>query len=392
MKIKVRFANPQKQYQDHRDEFINSFDSVLSKGDVVMRKDLEEFENKIANFVKVKYAIGVNSGTSAIYLGLRAAGVKEKDEVITVAHTFIASISTSYLLSANPVLVDIGEDFNIDKRIIEKAITPKTKVILPVHLNGRLCDMEVIEDISKRKGLPIVEDAAQSLGGKFTMKNGEVKMAGSFGLAGCFSLYFAKGLGGWGNNGILTTNDTEVMEKVRLMRYNGEDREKRHFYYHSHNLLMDNLQAALLNVKFKYFPEWLKRRREIAKMYDKGLSNVSEIKVPFFGDNRFFDVYTNYVIRAERREELKKYLEEQGVETLVSWPSPTYREPVFTDKKFSEGFPFPRLVSLKGESKELPETERACREVLSLPMYPELKNEEVKYTIEKIKEFYKKND
>lgn len=389
MAHKIPFANPQKQYQDHRDEFIKVFDDVLTRGDIVMRGDLKKFEEDFAKFVGVKYAIGVNSGTSAIYLAMRGSGIKPGDEVITVAHTFIASISIPYMLNAQPVLIDVQKDFNMDPSLIEKALTKKTTAIEPVHLNGRLCDMEVILDIAQRKGLLVIEDAAQALGAKMQMADGNWRMAGSFGNASCFSLYWAKVLGGWGNNGMVTTDDPEIADKARFMRYNGEDRESRHFNYHSHNLIMDNLHAAILNVKLKYFPSWLLRRRELAERYQKGLFGVKQIILPVFDDARFYDVYTNYVIRAERRDELKKYLDEnQLFETIISWPNPTYKEAVFIDPKYNQEFGLPRLVSKDGETKELPETEKICKEVLSLPMYPELENSQVDYVIKCIKDFY----
>src|SRR3990167_5020851 len=178
---KVRFVNPQKQYQDHKEEFMAAFDDVLSRGAIVMQKDLAELEEKFAEFCGTKYAIGVNSGTSAVYLGLRAAGVKPGDEVLTVAHTFIASISCVYLAGATPVLLDVGQDFNMDVKLIEKALTPKTTAIEPVHLNGRLCNMEAIMDIAKRKGLLVIEDAAQALGASLRLSDGTIKRAGSFG-------------------------------------------------------------------------------------------------------------------------------------------------------------------------------------------------------------------
>src|SRR3989344_4884848 len=174
MVYKVRFANPQKQYADHREEFIKAFDETLTRGDIVMRADLKKLEDDFAAFCGVKYAVGVNSGTSAIYLGLRASGVKEGDEVITVAHTFIASISVPYLLGAKPVLIDVGPDFNMDPKLIEKALTPKTTAVEPVHLNGRLCDMEIIMDIAKRKGLIVVEASAQAVGASMKMSDGSV--------------------------------------------------------------------------------------------------------------------------------------------------------------------------------------------------------------------------
>ncbi len=372
MAYRVRFANPQQQYQDHRDEFIAAFDDVLSRGDIVLRKDLAQFEESFAQFVGTRYAIGVNSGTSAIWLGMRAAGIGAGDEVITVAHTFIASISIPYLLGAKPVLIDVGKDFNINPALIEQALTKRTKAIEPVHLNGRCCDMEPILDIAKRKGLLVIEDAAQALGAGLQLHDGTWKKAGSFGAAGAFSLYWAKTLGGFGNNGVVTTDDPEVAEKVRLMRYNGEDRETRHFKYHSHNLIMDNLHAALLNVKFKYFPSWLERRRAIAERYRQGLSGFPELALPHFDHPRFHDTYTNYVVRTPRRDELKAHLEREGVETIISWPVPTYREELLLPNDI-----------------HLPETERICTEVLSLPMYPELTDEQVDLVIAAVTKFYR---
>ncbi len=383
MDYKVRFVNPQKQYADHRDEFIKAFDETLSRGAIVNREELWKFEEDFAKFCGAKYAVGVNSGTSALDIAFQAAGIGEGDEVITVAHTFIASISTINLAGAKPVLVDVREDFNMDPKLIEKALTPKTKAIEPVHLNGHLCDMEMILDVAKRKGLIVIEDAAQALGATLKMADGSIKKAGTFGLVGCFSLYWAKALGGWGDNGMAITNDEKTARKLKLMRYNGENREDRHFYYHGHNLLMDNVHAALLQVKLKYLEGWLERRRQIAKRYHEGLNGIPQVKTPNFPDERFTDTYTNYVIRAERRDELKKHLEEQGVETLISWPTPTYKEPLFDEEK-------PHLVSAESDNaQELPGTEKICREVLSLPMYPELTDDEANYVIEAVKGFYK---
>ena len=382
MEYKVRFANPAKQYADHRDEFIKAFDDTLSRGAIVNKEELWKFEEDFAKFVGVKYGIGVNSGTSALDVVLQAGGIGRSDEVITVGHTFIASISSIYLAGATPVLVDVGVDFNMDVRLLEKAITPKTKAIMPVHLNGRMCDMQAIEDIAKAKGLVIIEDAAQSLGATMQLADGSNRAAGSFGLAGCFSLYWAKALGGFGGSGMITTNNPDIAEKARLMRYNGENREDRHFYYHGHNFLMDNIHAALLSVKFKYFSEWLKRRMQIADMYQKGLEGISQIQTPHFADERFSDMYTNYVIRAARRDELAEHLKQQGVETMISWKFPVYEEPVF------KNFGMPRLVGAQGDTQKLPETEKACGEVLSLPMFPELTNEEAQYVIDSIREFY----
>lgn len=381
MAYKVRFVNPQKQYADHRDEFLKAADDVWSRGALVNQKELQDFEKHFAAFVGVKFAMGVNSGTSALDVALQAVGIGAGDEVITVAHTFMASISTICLTRAVPVLIDVGRDFNMDVGQLEKALTPKTKAIMPVHLNGRLCDMEVIMDIAKRKGLIIIEDAAQAMGATLKMKNGNIKGAGSFGLVGCFSLYWAKVLGGLGNNGMAVTDDTDIAKKMKLMRYNGEDRDTREFVYHAHNFLMDNVHAALLDIKLKYLASWITRRKEIAKRYQIGLLDIKQIQLPHFEDARFNDIYWNYVIRAEKRDELKKYFtDNQSVETIISWPRPTYTEPNMANDVGGWRF------GIVGQT--LPETEKICKEVISLPCYPELTNDEVDFVVTAIKNFY----
>ena len=372
MNYKVRFVNPQKQYKMYKKEFLATIDDVLSRGDLIMRSDLATFEKRLAKFVGTKYAIGLNSGTDALSLAFEAIELKPSDEVITVAHTFMASISAIAHHGATPVLIDAGKDFNIDAAKIERAITKRTKAIEPVHLNGRLCDMEKIMAIAKKHNLSVVEDAAQALGAKMKMKNGAWQKAGSFGSAGCFSFYPFKSLGCFGDGGGLTTNDPEIARRIKLLRDNGENRDERKFYYHGYSCLMDNLQAAVLNIKLTYFPDWVKRRRKIASLYQKGLANIGEVRLPHFDDKRFFDAYQNYVIRAERRNELVQYLKEKGVETLISWKTPMYREPVMQ----------PNAISL-------PETEKICKEVVSLPMYPELTDAQVAYVINTVINFYR---
>jgi dTDP-4-amino-4,6-dideoxygalactose transaminase len=268
---------------------------------------------------------------------------------------------------ATPVLIDVGKDYNMNMEKLESAITPNTKAVLPVHLNGRLCDMDRLMDIAKEHNLIIIEDAAQSVGGKY---NG--KVAGSFGLAGCFSHYPFKILGGFGDGGTLTTNDPDIARKTILLRYSGEDRETGEYHYHGYTCLLDNIQAAVLDVKLKYLPEWIKRRREIAELYRQGLSNIEDLFLPHFEGEKYFDVYQNYVIRTKKRNELYNYLEEQGVETLIHW-----KRPVWEHK------------GLKLGQYNLPETENICREVISLPMSAETTDEHVGYTVERIRSFFK---
>jgi len=252
---------------------------------------------------------------------------------------------------------------------VEQALSPNTKAIIPVHLNGRLCDMERLMTIANKNNLVVIEDAAQALGASFDGKN-----AGSFGLSGCFSFYPAKILGGFGDGGILVTSDRELAEKIRLLRDHGQQRETGEILCYGFNSRLDNLQAAILDVKLKYLPQWIERRRELAALYEKGLSDVSQIQtpVPPQTSGRFFDVYTNYVLRAQERDKLVAHLRASSIEILVSWLIPMHHNKELGLSHF-----------------RLPETERISKEVLSLPLNTEISNEQVEFVIESIKSFYK---
>ena len=369
MPYKVRFVNPQKHYADHKEEFIKTFDDVLSRGDLILRKDVEEFENSIASLIGTKYAVGLNSGTDTMFLPLKVLGIGPGDEVITVSHTFVASIAVIVQVGAKPILIDVKEDFTMDVNQIEAAITDKTKAIIPVHLNGRVCEMDKIMEIAQRHGIVVIEDAAQALGSKY-----DGKMAGSFGLVGSFSLYPFKVLGCFGDGGILTTNDEGMAEKIRLLRDHGQ-KTKTEIVCFGFNSRLDNLQAAILNVKLKYFPQWIERRREIASIYDKKLSDIKEIKLPLApdSDEKHFDNFQNYVLRAEKRNELAAFLKENGVETLIKDPIANHKQPGLGLSHFN-----------------LPYSEKLANEVISLPIYPELTDEEVEFIAKTVREFYQK--
>lgn len=367
MEYKVKFVNMPKHYRSLRREILSTVDRVLSRGDVILRDDMKKFEKDIAKFVGTKFAVGVNSGFDALHLSVRAAGIGPGDEVITVAHTFVATVAAVVHCGGTPVLIDVGKDFNLDAGQLEKAVTRRTKAIIPVHLNGRLCNMEKIISIARKHKLIVIEDAAQALGAKF-----KGKRAGSFGLTGCFSLYPFKMLGAFGDGGIVTTSSSEIARKITWLRDHGQDRTTGDIRGYGFNCRLDNLHAAILNVKFKYFPGWVNRRREVAEMYRQGLSGLRQLRLPHFDDKNYFDVYQNYVIRAEKRNELVAFLREQGIEILVSWPKPMHHHPALGLRKF-----------------KLPETERICREVLSLPLNPELNNPEVNYVIQTIHKFYR---
>lgn len=380
MSYKVPFVNFPEHYRHLKKEILEAIDDVLSRGDLILRKDVEEFEKTIANFVGTRYAIGVNSGTDTMFFALKAAGIGQGDEVITVSHTFVASVAVVVHCGATPILVDVGEDFLMDMDKVEQALTSKTKAIIPVHLNGRVCEMDRLMEIAQRHNLIVIEDAAQALGAKYNNK-----MAGSFGLVGSFSLYPFKVLGCFGDGGIMTTNDENLAEKVRLLRDHGQKTptpeqarygiKKTEIVCFGFNSRLDNIQAAILNLKFKHLPEWIERRREIAKIYNKGLKEIPEIKLPPApdSDERYFDIYQNYVLKAERRDELFNFLRENGVETLIKDPIVLHHHPALGLSHF-----------------HLPYTEQLAKGVISLPMYPELTDEEIHYVINCIQNFYKK--
>ncbi|NWG11545.1 DegT/DnrJ/EryC1/StrS family aminotransferase [Candidatus Bathyarchaeota archaeon] len=368
MVYKVPFVNYPEHYSRMWDEVISAISEALSKGDLLLRGQLRQFEEDIASFVGVKYAVGLNSGTDAMLLSLKAAGVGPGDEVITVAHTFVATIAVIVFCGAKPVLVDVGEDMNMNVEQVEQKISKKTKAVIPVHLNGRLCNMKKLMEIADEHNLVLIEDAAQALGASF-----DGKKAGSFELTGCFSLYPAKVLGAAGDGGFLTTNDEKINESIRLLRDHGQDRKTGKIFFYGFNSRLDNIQAAILNVKLKYLPKWIERRRDIAQIYHTGLSDIPEVTLPPppINAGSYYDVYQNYVIRTKNRDELVKFLEEKSVETIISWRIPNH---------------FHSALNL--EHFKLPVTEQISNEVISLPMYPELSDDQVQYVINVLHDFY----
>ena len=371
MPYKVPFVDLPKHYKGLESKLMPVIKDVLFKrADLIMRGDLRKFEENIAKFVGVKYAVGLNSGTDTLYLSLLACGIGKGDEVITVSHTFVASIASITFSGAKPVLIDVGMDHNMDVNQLEKAINPKTKAIMPVHLNGRVCDMQKIMSIAKKHKLAVIEDAAQALGAKFINK-----MAGSFGTTGSFSLYPMKILGSTGDGGIVVTNNKRIADKIRLMRDHFQNRSTGEILGYGFNSRLDNFHAAILNVKLKLLPKWIKRRRQVAQIYYKGLNDIKQLTIPpsIYNDDRYFDAFQNYVIQAKKRNALVKYMNKKGIETLISWPKPTHKHKAL-------GF---------GNLK-LPMTEKISREVVSLPMNTELTNEQVNYVVEIVREFYER--
>lgn len=365
---KVRFVDPGKLYRELKGELDAAYAEVMSKGDLIDRGQLKSFEDNLAKFVGTKYAVGLNSGYDALHMSLRAAGIGAGDEVIVPAHTFVASCSAIVNVGATPVLVDVADDFNIDVDLIEAAITPRTRAIMAVHLSGWMADMPRIMAIAERRKLVVVEDACQSLGSSI---NG--RQAGSWGLTGCWSFYPFKILGGYGDGGAITTNDPDVAQFARRMRYNGEDRDTGEYHGHGFTCLLDNLQAAFLDVKLRHLPAWIVRRKAIAERYRQALSDLPDLLLPHYDKAGFDHVYQNYTLRSKQGNEFSEHMKRHGVEVLTQFRKPYYKH---------EG--------LKLEDRGFPVTEAISREVCSLPMAVELDDDEVGYVVEVVRAFYAK--
>lgn len=351
--MKVDFVNYPKQHAKYKDEIESAILRVCNSRARILQNEVKTFEESLAKYVGTKYAVGLNSGTDALFLVLKALGIGEGDEVITVGHTFHATIEAIKWNGATPVLVDVGEDGMMDIEAFKKAITEKTKAVIPVHLMGDMVDMQKLRDNNwnpySKSHIKIIEDACQALGSEF---NGH--KAGSRGVAGAFSFFPAKILGAYGDAGAVTTNDENLYNELKNMREHYKYSETPNYGFNSR---LDELQAAILNVKLKYLPDMIKRRQEIADLYDIGLKGVT---LPTKREGR---VYQDYIIRTDKREELSTYLKGWGIETL----------------KNDYHFPIPKpegTVKLESETLRLP-----CNDVLT--------DEEIKYVIEKINEFFK---
>lgn len=368
MKRRVPFVNPAKNYQMLKNEIDEVYFNVMSKGDLIDREHLHLFEKNLAKFVGTKYAIGLNSGYDALHISLRSLGIGLGDEVIVPAHTFVATCSAVVNVGATPVLVDVGKDFNIDVNKVEEVITRKTKAIIPVHLSGYMADMPRIMEIAKEHKLSVVEDACQSLGSCIYNKH-----AGSWGNTGCWSFYPFKILGGYGDGGAITTNDKDVALFAIRMRYNGEDRESGEYHGHGFTCLLDNLQAAFLDVKLRHLPSWIVRRKAIAERYKSALSDLSDLLLPHYNKPGFDHVYQNYTLRSKQGNDFSEFLKANGVEVLTQFRKPYYKH-----------------RGLKLIDRGFSETEAISREVCSLPMNVEISDTEIDYVISVVRKFYKK--
>ncbi|KML41337.1 DegT/DnrJ/EryC1/StrS family aminotransferase [Cytobacillus firmus] len=371
--MKIQMLDLSEQYNQMRDEIISKLDEVMSSSRFILGDNVKKLEADVAEYSNVAHGIGVGNGSDAIHIALQAAGVGEGDEVITTAFTFFATGGAIARAGATPVYVDIDPvTFNIDPNQIEEAITDKTKAIIPVHLYGQMADMEAIKKIADKHSLVVVEDAAQAIGAR---QNG--KTVGELGTAATYSFFPTKNLGAYGDGGMIVTNNADISEKAKVIRVHGS---KPKYYHHvlGYNSRLDELQAAVLNVKFPYLDKWSNARREKANYYTEKLSEKLPgiIQTPVEKQGNYH-VFHQYTLRVPKRDDLQNYLKSKGVATMVYYPMPLHIQPVFKGLGYKEG--------------DLPETEKAAQEAISLPMYPELKKEDQDFVIEKIIDFYKNN-
>lgn len=370
--MKILCANPLAQYEKYSHEINASINNVLSSGKYILSDQVSALEKEFSSFLDVNYAVGVANGTDALELVLRSLDIGYGDEVITVSHTAIATVSAIESTGAIPVLTDINfETFTIDPDKIVNLITPKTKAIIPVHIYGCGADLTALQEICDKYRIHLIEDCSQAHGLKIN-KNGT--RVGTIGIAGCFSCYPTKNLGGIGDAGLISTKSFDLFKKLRSIRqYGWEDRSDS--LHHGRNSRLDEIQAAILRIKLKYLDKNNLRRKKIAEFYFENLKKY-DLKLPSIenGDH----VFHLYVIRSEKRNELKNYLQKNGIFAGIHYPIPIHKQTIYKDK-------------IKKHELML-NTEIAAKEILSLPMYPELTEKELEYIISTFKKYFDRKD
>lgn len=355
MPIVITFVDLSGEYAQISQEVTQAVQRVLTKGSFVLGAEVEKFEEEFSKYAGAKYGIGVNSGSDALFLGLKALGIGEGDEVITVSHTFISTADAIIRNGAKPVFVDIDPDtYCIDVSRIEERITSRTKAILPVHLYGHPADIEPVTELARNYHLFVVEDACQAHGAEYRGRR-----VGGIGDLGCFSFYPIKNLGAYGDGGMIVTDDQELAGKLRMLRNYGQP-QKYHHDFVGVNSRLDEIQASILSVKLTYLDKWNDKRRRVAKLYDELLGDSHVIKPVEKEYARH--VYHLYVIRCKERDRLQQNLSANGIQTLIHYPIPVHRQKAY------QGL---------AADTDMPVTERICQEILSLPMHPFLGEDEV---------------
>ena len=362
-KMTIPLVDLKRQYQSIKEEIDAAIQRVVDSQYFILGPEVERFEEEVADYCHVRHAIGVASGTDAILLPLRAAGIGEGDEVITTPFTFIATTECISRMGAKIVFVDIDpKTYNLDVNKVEAAITEKTKAIIPVHLYGHPVDMDPLIELAEQNHLLIVEDAAQAFGAEY-----KGKKVGSIGHIGCFSFFPSKSLGCYGDGGMVVTNDDKIADMVRMLRVHGCKQK----YYHlmdGYKSRLDALQAAILRAKLKYIDQWNERRRRNAALYNELLQKTKVI-TPYeaeYGGH----IYNYYVIRSKDRDNLQSFLKSKGIDSAVYYPVPLHLQPVYSNLGYSKG--------------DFSISEQVSNEVLALPMFPELTQDEIKYIVKNI--------
>jgi dTDP-4-amino-4,6-dideoxygalactose transaminase len=366
--MNIPFVDLKAQFETIKPEIEKAISDVLNESSFILGKHVEMFEQNFANLCNKKYAVAVNSGTTALMFALMAYGIKKGDEVITTPNTFIATAAAIHHTGAKPVFVDVDpEDYNMNPELLRKAITKKTKAIIPVHLYGQPANIGEIEKIAKEHSLIIIEDACQAHNSEY--KNKKIPVTET----GCFSFYPGKNLGAYGEGGMVVTDNEEVAKMAKLLRDHGQSKR----YFHQivgFNGRMEGIQGAVLNVKLKYLNKWTEQRRNNAKLYNSLLKGV--VKIPTERDYAKH-VYHLYIIQAKERDKLAEFLKAKGISTGLHYPSPLHLQQAFSYLNYQAG--------------SFPVTESYTKEILSLPMYAELTREQIEYVCSSIKEFYESN-
>ncbi len=363
--MKVPFTSLGKRYSYYKKNIMNNFHKISSKGDFILDKNVEIFEKKISRICQSKYVVSVNSGFDALFLSLKCLGITKGDEVITVSNSYIATASSIVAVGAKPVFVDVGEDYNINSDLIEKKINPRTKAIMPVHLTGNPCDMAKICNLAKKYKLKIIEDSAQAIGASFGNKK-----VGTFGEFGCFSLHPVKNFHVFGDGGIILTQKKEYYKILKLLRNHGH-KNRDEISLWGYNSRLDSIQAGIALAMIKDFSKWNKKINSIANFYKKNIvSPVIHQKI----HKKAKSVFHNYIIQVPKRDKLKIFLLKNGIDTRIHYPIPIHKQAMFK----------------LGKNKfNLDNTEKQSKNIISLPIYPEIKIEQAKYISKKINEFYK---
>ena len=374
--MKIPLVDLKAQYSSIKQEIDEATQRLIESGQFILGPEVKALEEEVAAFLGVKYAIGVASGTDALQLALLACGIRPGDEVITTPFTFIATAEAITQCGATPVFTDIEpKTYNIDPKKIEPRVTKRTKVILPVHLYGQPADMDPVLELSKKYNLKIIEDCAQALGAKY-----KGKKVGSLGDVGCLSFFPSKVLGAYGDGGMVVTNNPQIAEKVAMLRNHG-CKEK---YYHlvpGFNSRLDGLQAAILRVKLRYLDRWIEQRRQKASLYSELLGKLEDVELPYTAPYAHH-IFNYYTIRLRNpkvnRGKMREFLGSQGIGTAIYYPLSLHLQEVYKSLAYKLG--------------DFPESERAQDQVLSLPMYPELANEQIKMIAQAIRDFSKQKE